>query len=115
MLFQGRKMSSPNFKLRRSLLACLSLCLAPSAFADTTPASGEYTSQEAERANVLLTSPVVVTATRQAENSFDLPLSMAVVDAAQIHDGKLQVNISEDLARVPGIVANFRGQYAQDL
>ncbi|HQR50780.1 MAG TPA: TonB-dependent receptor, partial [Methylophilaceae bacterium] len=100
----------------RSLLAGLSLfCLAPSAVAGTTPASGEYTSQEAEQANVLLTSPVVVTATRQEQNSFDLPVSIDVVDAATIHDAKLQVNISEDLPRVPGVVAQFRGQYAQDL
>ena len=75
-----------------------------------SPALAEYTAVDP-----IVASPVVVTATRQEQNSFDLPLSIDVVDSAHIQDGKLQVNISEDLARVPGVVAQSRGQYAQDL
>ncbi len=60
-------------------------------------------------------SPVVVTATRTEQNSFDLPVSIDVVDAEKIQEGQLQVNISESLARVPGMVAQSRGQYAQDV
>ena len=61
-----------------------------------------------------LTSPVVVTATRTERDSFELPVSIDVVDAEKIQDGQLQVNISESLIRVPGIIAQNRGQYAQD-
>ena len=76
----------------------------------TYPAFAEETALDP-----LVTAPVVVTATRQEQNSFDLPVSIDVVNAQQIQEGQLQVNISESLARVPGIVAQFRGQYAQDL
>ncbi|MES2182438.1 MAG: TonB-dependent receptor, partial [Pseudomonadota bacterium] len=66
-------------------------------------------------ANTLLVSPVVITATRVEHDSFNLPVSIDVVDAEKIQEGQLQVNISESLARVPGIVAQSRGQYAQDV
>ena len=65
--------------------------------------------------NILNTAPVVVTATRVEANSFDLPVSIDVVDAETIQAGQLQANISESLARVPGIVAVSRGQSAQDI
>ena len=60
-------------------------------------------------------SPVVVTATRTEQNSFDVPASIDVVDSAQIHDQQLQTNLSESLARVPGITVANRQNYAQDL
>jgi iron complex outermembrane receptor protein len=60
-------------------------------------------------------SPVVVTATRTAQNSFDVPASIDVVDSSQIHDQQLQTNLSESLARVPGITVANRQNYAQDL
>ena len=60
-------------------------------------------------------SPLVVTATRVEENSFDLPVSIDAVGAQQIQQGQLQAHISESLARVPGIVTQFRGQDAQDI
>src|ERR1022692_746974 len=47
-------------------------------------------------------SPVIVTATRVAERSFDLPVAVDRVGAARIHDGQLQVNLSESLDEVPG-------------
>ncbi|HEX4885206.1 MAG TPA: TonB-dependent receptor [Casimicrobiaceae bacterium] len=59
--------------------------------------------------------PVVVTATRAAERSFDLPASVDVVDATAIHEGRPMVNLSESLGRVPGLVARNRQNYAQDL
>ena len=39
--------------------------------------------------------PVVVTATRSAERSFDLPASVDPIDAATIRDGQPMVNLSE--------------------
>ena len=60
-------------------------------------------------------NPVVVTATRSAQNSFDLPVSIDAVEADTIQDGRMQFSIAESLARVPGIVAASRGQSAQDV
>ena len=58
---------------------------------------------------------VTVTATRHAENVFDVPASVDVIDAATIHDGAPQVNLSESLATIPGVFAANRHNYAQDL
>jgi iron complex outermembrane recepter protein len=60
--------------------------------------------------------PVVVTPTPGiAQPGFDTPASVDVIDAATLHDAQLQVNLSETLARVPGVVALNRQNYAQDL
>jgi iron complex outermembrane recepter protein len=59
-------------------------------------------------------SPIVVTATRVAESSFDVAASINVVDSAAIHEGQLQENISESLMTVPGVSAENRQNYAQD-
>jgi iron complex outermembrane receptor protein len=61
------------------------------------------------------TQTIVVTATRVQESSFDLPVSVDVVNQSQLQDQQLQVNLSESLARIPGIVAQNRQNYAQDL
>jgi iron complex outermembrane receptor protein len=60
--------------------------------------------------------PVVVTPTPGlAQAAFDTPASVDVIDGAAIHDAQLQVNVSESLVRVPGVVALNRQNYAQDL
>ncbi|HVE51694.1 MAG TPA: TonB-dependent receptor [Casimicrobiaceae bacterium] len=59
--------------------------------------------------------PVVVTATRQAQRAFDLPVSIDTIDARAIVEGQPLINLSETLVRVPGIVAQNRQNYAQDL
>jgi iron complex outermembrane recepter protein len=58
---------------------------------------------------------VVVTATRIAEDSRDLPVSVDRIDAQTIRSGQLQVNLSESLMTVPGVSAQSRQNYAQDL
>jgi iron complex outermembrane receptor protein len=58
---------------------------------------------------------VVVTATRIAEDSRDLPVSIDRIDAQTIRNGQLQVNLSESLMTVPGVSAQSRQNYAQDL
>ena len=58
---------------------------------------------------------VVVSASRAARDSLDLPAAVAVVDAARIGAGQPRVNASEALAAVPGLVALNRQNYAQDL
>ncbi|MGQ3089505.1 MAG: TonB-dependent receptor family protein [Methylophilus sp.] len=69
---------------------------------------------EAEEEKTLILSPVVVTATRQAQNSFDLPVAIDVVTEKDIKDGQLQMQLSESLIRVPGITAQNRTQQSQD-
>jgi iron complex outermembrane receptor protein len=61
------------------------------------------------------TDPVVVTATRVEQKSFDLPVSIDAMGQDEIQDQQLRVNISESLGRVPGLVANNRYNYAQDI
>jgi iron complex outermembrane receptor protein len=60
-------------------------------------------------------SAIVVTATRIAQSSFDLPVSVDRVDRSTIADGQLQVNLSESLITVPGVSVQSRQNYAQDL
>ncbi len=65
--------------------------------------------------NILNTAPVVVTATRVEANSFDLPVSIDVVDNETIHDNKAQANLSEVSVRIPGVIVNNRFNASQDL
>jgi iron complex outermembrane receptor protein len=58
---------------------------------------------------------IVITATRIAQSSFDLPVSVDRVSERQIREGQLQVNLSESLDEVPGISVQSRQNYAQDL
>ena len=60
-------------------------------------------------------SDIVVTATRVAESSADLPVSIDRVDRTAIAKGQLQVNLSESLITVPGVSVQSRQNYAQDL
>jgi iron complex outermembrane receptor protein len=60
-------------------------------------------------------APVVVTATREPQSSADLPVSVDRIDGATISSGQLKVNLSETLDQVPGVVAQNRQNYAQDL
>ena len=63
---------------------------------------------------VQMLSPIVITATRQEQNSFDLPVAIDVVSQDQIQDGQARMNLSESLIRIPGITAQNRTQMAQD-
>lgn len=94
-------MSSSSLRARHPLL---SLLLAPALACPVWAQTATVTS-----------GPVVVTATRIEQNSFDLPVSIDSVSREQIQDGQLGVNLSESLARIPGIVAQNRQNYAQDL
>jgi len=58
---------------------------------------------------------VVITATRKVERSFDVAAAIDRIGADTIQNGQPMVNLSEPLARVPGIVALNRQNYAQDL
>lgn len=58
---------------------------------------------------------VVVSATRVGHTVFDMPAAIDVIDAERIRDSQARVNASEALAAVPGLMAQNRQNYAQDL
>lgn len=60
-------------------------------------------------------SPVVVTGERSGGGVWRGAASVDVVDGEVLRDGQAQVNLSESLARVPGLVIRNRQNYAQDL
>ncbi|HMW22219.1 MAG TPA: TonB-dependent receptor [Burkholderiaceae bacterium] len=59
-------------------------------------------------------STVVITATRVEQASFDLPVSIDVVDAEAMQNGQPMVNAAEGLQRVPGIVATNQYRFSSD-
>jgi iron complex outermembrane recepter protein len=69
----------------------------------------------AEQTPALKVTPVVVTATRVASDPLNLPMAVNVIDAEAISEAQLQVNISESMQRVPGVNAQNRNNYAQDV
>jgi iron complex outermembrane receptor protein len=71
-------------------------------------------SSQAYAENPISLAPVVVTATKNAQNSFDLPVAIDVVEKKDIQDGQMQMLLSESLIRVPGITAQNRNNQAQD-
>ncbi len=58
---------------------------------------------------------IVVTGSRIRQPSFDLPAAITTLTPGQIRDGQWQVNSSESLRRVPGLHAQDRQTFAQDL
>src|SRR5664279_1971331 len=60
-------------------------------------------------------APVVVTATRTEQSPFDVPASIDRIGSDAIRDARPQVNISESLGGVAGLLARDRQNYAQDV
>ena len=60
-------------------------------------------------------SEVVVTANREAQQSFDAPAAIQGIGRETIEAAGPQVNLSESLNRIPGITVLNRQNYAQDL
>ena len=59
--------------------------------------------------------PVVISAERSRQTTFDAPAAISAVTRETIDNGGAQVNLSEVLNRVPGITVLNRQNYAQDL
>lgn len=95
------------FRARRWALAVAVACSSGAAWAQ------EQGAQE-KKGGVTELSPVVVTATRVEEKSFDIPASIDSVERGVIRDKKPQVLVSEDLQRVPGTVVQNRGTFSQE-
>uniref|UniRef100_UPI0035B30EDE TonB-dependent receptor family protein n=1 Tax=Zoogloea sp. TaxID=49181 RepID=UPI0035B30EDE len=88
--------------------------LHPLAIALTAALGSISPAQAADKAGLTL-NPVVVTGSRAEAASFDMPAAIDVLDREQITAGQPRVNASEALIAVPGVVANNRQNYAQDL
>jgi iron complex outermembrane receptor protein len=58
---------------------------------------------------------IVVTGSIAERNVFDAPFAIGRVDAADLRSAGPMVNLSEAMARVPGLVVANRSNYAQDL
>ena len=59
--------------------------------------------------------PVVISGSGVERRAFETPYAVSIVDAEELRSAGPMVNLSEALNRVPGIVANLRNNYAQDL
>ena len=60
-------------------------------------------------------APVVITGSGAWQERWLSPGSVDVVDGDELRAGQLQINLSEGLGRVPGLVVRNRQNYAQDL
>ncbi len=60
-------------------------------------------------------APVLVMGSGSAEQRWRSSVTADVVFGSELRDGQLQINLSEGLARVPGLVIRNRENYAQDL
>jgi iron complex outermembrane receptor protein len=72
--------------------------------------AGAVQAQEAQAPAEML-----VQSGRLAQKQFDTPASVRAIDGDAIRNAGAQVNLSEALAQVPGVVALNRNNYAQDL
>lgn len=57
---------------------------------------------------------VVVSATRVPQEGFDAPAAVNAVQSASLQTAVPQVNLTEALVRLPGVMASNRNNYAQD-
>jgi iron complex outermembrane receptor protein len=82
------------------------MCARPAAFATLALVCAGASAKE---------DAVVVSATRVEHPSLEVPAAIDRLYPEDIREGKAQVNLSESLARVPGITVQNRQNYAQDL
>ncbi|MES2585246.1 MAG: TonB-dependent receptor [Pseudomonadota bacterium] len=59
--------------------------------------------------------PVVITGAAPQRRHWSSPATVDTVEGDEVHGGQLQVNLSEGLGRVPGLLIQNRQNYAQDL
>lgn len=100
---------------RRGFISTLALSLTFAAGTSmASPAQPPATSHAPAAATTLL-APLVVSATRRLEPSFDVPASVTALNRRDIARAQPQINLSESLRTVPGVVAQNRQDYAEDL
>ena len=80
-----------------------------------TGAQAQSVPESAALADAGALSPVVVSAERSGGGVWRGAASLDVVGGDELREGQAQVNLSEGLGRVPGLVIRNRQNYAQDL
>ena len=104
---------------RSSINPIHSARLAPVAWAISlmcvTGAQAQSVNDSAAVADAGALSPVVVSAERSGGGVWRGAASVDVVSGDELREGQAQVNLSESLGRVPGLVIRNRQNYAQDL
>jgi iron complex outermembrane receptor protein len=81
----------------------------------TLPALAQTAATTPAADNAPALKPVVVTSTRTEASPFDVPASIDVIGGDEMRDGRVQINLSESLGNVPGLMVQNRQNYAQDL
>ena len=95
--------------MRLSLLRCAAVALVPVPMLGSTLA-------RAQTSPPVTTLPLVTVTTQRIEApAFDVPASIDRIGSDTIRDQRAQVNISESLGGVPGLLARDRQNYAQDV
>ncbi len=94
------KSNTPHHALTVGALLCLSVFPSSGLYAQTT-------------SNDL--KEIIVQSGRLEQKQFDAPASVYTIDADTLRNSGPQVNISDVLNRVPGVVALNRNNYAQDV
>ena len=87
--------------------------IAAAAFVLLLPSAAQ--AQAAQGTDAAKLPAVVVSATRVEASAFDVPASIDRVDVLDARSGRPQINISESLNAVPGLLARDRQNYAQDV
>ena len=86
-------------------------CLVGACIAALVPAGAS--AQEAEKPHS--TETLVVTATRIEKSVYDIPAAIDAVSGDELRAHRVNVDLSEGVGRIPGIVVQNRYNYAQDL
>src|SRR5690606_15699401 len=84
-------------------VACSAASAAVAAQEPIAPASSDAVSVTSSSAVTTL-KPVTVTSTQIERSVFDVPASVDLIDGASMRDSHMQVNLSEGLAGVPGML-----------
>jgi iron complex outermembrane receptor protein len=88
-------------------MAVLGVAALPALAQPAAPSTAEQPSTALE--------PVVVSGSGIERRAFETPYAVTVVGAEELRSAGPMVNLSEALARVPGLTVNSRNNYAQDL
>jgi iron complex outermembrane receptor protein len=99
----------------RALRPALRPVAAACALAGASPIAFAQDAAAADGARSTSLAPVVVSGQGFEQRAFDTPYSVNVIDAETLRNGGLMVNLSESMARVPGLNVANRNNYAQDL
>jgi iron complex outermembrane receptor protein len=104
-VYQGRMNKSLSGPVIYAMIAALSVMSTPAFAQASMPALSE-------QGNL---NPVVVSSTRIGVSPFATPASVNVVEGAAMRNSLPQINLSESLGSVPGLLIQNRQNYAQDL